>query len=58
MNWLQSKTTGYGNGWRFRISEYGRGCRLHETSHPLGEPDVRDAIDKAMDDEEVGDGKG
>lgn len=39
----------YGNGWLLRDSYYGRGMRLHECEHPDAVPDVRDAIDKFLD---------
>jgi hypothetical protein len=46
---LQALTTGYGVGWLMRNSTTGRGLRLHETSNVEGEPDIRDAIDKFLD---------
>jgi len=37
---------GYGSGWILRMSGYGRGARLHETTHPEAVPDIRAAIDQ------------
>jgi hypothetical protein len=48
LDWLQSQTTGYGNGWLARESTTGRGFRLHETEHPSATPNIRLAIDRAM----------
>lgn len=45
---LQKLTTGYGFGWILRESVKGRGMRLHETSDPEAERDVRAAIDKYL----------
>ena len=45
---MQFMTTGYGEGWMLRLSEFSRGWRLHETSRHGGEPDIRDAIDNAI----------
>lgn len=41
---LQERMTGYGEGWVCRLSDYGRGVRLHETSRDGGVRDVREAI--------------
>ena len=46
---LQALTTGYGNGWILRLSQHGRGLRLHETSRDEAVPDIRQAIDNALD---------
>lgn len=45
LDFLQSITQGYGNGWILRESMYERGYRLHETSHDNAVLDVREAID-------------
>lgn len=46
LDWMQSQTKGYGNGWIFRNSKTGRGMRLHETYDSGKEVnrDVRKAI--------------
>lgn len=56
LDWLQSQTKGYGNGWVCRVSNTGRGMRLHETTGTLDEiesdvisKNVREAIIKAME---------
>lgn len=49
LDWLQARTTGYGNGWLARYSSTGRGFRIHETTFPGASRDVREAIDKAME---------
>jgi hypothetical protein len=51
LDWLQSKTTHYGEGWMVRPSTTGRGMRLHETSRGGAKPTVREAIDAAMKQE-------
>ncbi len=54
LDWLQSKTTGYGNGWVCRMSSTGRGVRLHEsrgTDNELLSSDIREAITSAIDNE-------
>ena len=48
IEWMQAQTAGYGNGWIFRESIWGRGMRLHETSEEGASPTIREAIDKAM----------
>lgn len=45
MNRLQEAMVGYGRGWILRISDQGRGLRLHETTRPGAVPDVRKAVD-------------
>jgi hypothetical protein len=45
LNKLQNLTEGYLRGWILRRSSFGRGIRLHETSHDGANPDVRKAID-------------
>ena len=45
IDFLQSKTKGYGNGWIFSDSSTGRGMRLHETTKDGAKPTVREAID-------------
>ena len=52
LDWLQGQTRGYGDGWVFRVSDWRRGCRLHETTREGAYKDVRQAIDAAMDAEE------
>lgn len=47
LDWLQSRTVGYGTGWVARNSTTERGFRLHESSRPNGSPDVREAISRA-----------
>lgn len=47
LDFLQSRTKGYGKGWIARNSSTGRGCRLHESSRDGATPLVRDAIDAA-----------
>ena len=47
IDWLNGRTTDYGNGWILRESSSGRGMRLHETSQAGASPDVRTAIDAA-----------
>ena len=48
INFLQHITKGYGGGWLLRLSGNGRGWRLHETTQPGADPDIREAIDKVM----------
>ncbi len=51
LDWLDSKTMGYGSGIVFRMSALGRGWRLHETSRTDGHPPmstVREAVIHAM----------
>lgn len=50
---LQLMTKGYGKGWILRDSTSGRGIRLHETSQEEGEPDVREAINKYLDNRDL-----
>lgn len=45
LDFLQSLTTGYGNGWLVRFSEEDRGMRIHETKAFGATPKLRDAID-------------
>lgn len=47
LDWLQSATTGYGEGWVCRPSSTGRGWRLHETTG-VACSSVREAIAGAM----------
>jgi hypothetical protein len=49
LNFLQSVTTGYGGGWILRISNSGRGWRLHETTLDGATKNVRYAIAKEID---------
>lgn len=44
LNYLQSQTMGYGDGWVLRASVTGRGMRLHEHAGEGCAPDVRQAI--------------
>jgi hypothetical protein len=48
LDYLQSLTTGYGNGWILRESFHGRGIRLHETGKEGASPTVRGAIDNYL----------
>jgi hypothetical protein len=50
LDFLQSKTTGFGRGWIARMSGLGRGYRLHETDEHAehAKPTVREAIADAM----------
>jgi hypothetical protein len=52
LDFLQKLTRGYGNGWILRPSSTMRGWRLHESSHDEATPDVREAIDRLMNDSE------
>ena len=47
LDWLDLHGEGYGNGWICRLSEHGRGWRLHESSRDETFQTVRDAIDAA-----------
>lgn len=49
LDFLQEETKGYGEGWVCRVSNSGRGMRLHETKGVAGEAickDIRMAIIK------------
>ncbi len=45
LNKLQELTQGYGRGWIVRLSSYGRGIRIHESSRSEAVLDIRKAID-------------
>lgn len=56
LDWLDLHGEGYGNGWICRLSEDGRGWRLHETSRDGAFKTVREAIRDAKERQERGDG--
>lgn len=45
LDYLQSESTGYGNGWILRVSSKERGLRLHESKRSGATRDIREAID-------------
>ena len=52
LDYMQKLTVGYGLGWKLRMSSTGRGLRLHETGALNAVPDIREAIDKYLDERE------
>ncbi len=45
---LERMGTGFGRGWVCRMSQSGRGARLHESERTDGRPTARLAIDDAV----------